>query len=452
MTVKIHKTLLLTLLSSAFVNCNARNVLLPKHVADARRCEDENGELVRPDIQKIIRPENELEMMHESGEPVYLSQLQLRPQYTETKPKLDLALEGQTQLAELQCEPNSCTAQADQCVRCSATYCMTNIDRVSEHPEKYYDFMQVVDTEHCRVQPKSFGFNVLFEKMQEYDSKDGVSTFSLPVKKGIFEMGHTDSERITKALSMDHTNMVLVNAQPLNEALMECDDKRKQLLSKEPCDRAKVIDLLRKVAYLACRTTDTNYEQCIIKFPPAATQAIDIFEEAFPEADTFYIYHEPEIFMGGTFTNPKYPERAMCAKHKRQPSNAVASEASEMGKNSKDMSIHELCSLEARVGMKKVLNQKMSTNRVKFVHADALMDDLSLFMNSETGSDMEMKGKVMRDIANTNAYGKVDEGKYPASKAAKFERVDSQMKDAANGLMAEYYVAITEKDAKDKLV
>merc|ERR1712113_787689 len=106
------------------------------------------------------------------------------------------------------------------------------------------------------------------------------------------------------------------------------------------------------------------------------------------------------------------------------------------GKNSKDMSIHELCSLEARIGMKKALNQKMTTNRIRFVHADALMDNLSLFVNSATDADMQLKGKAMRDVANTNKYGRVDEAGYSVSKAAKFERVDSQMKDAANGLMA----------------
>lgn len=449
MTVKIPRTLLLTILSSAFVNCNARNDLIPEHVAAARRCVDLNGELVRPDIQKIVRPENELEMMHESGEPVYLSQLQLRPQYTETKPPLDLALEGQTQMAELQCEPNSCTAGADTCVKCSATYCMTNVDLVSAHPEKYFDFMTVIDTEHCRVQPKSFGLNQLYDEMMEYDSKDGARTFSLPLRMGIFEMGHTDTERLTKALSLDHTKMVHVNAQPLIEALMVCDDKRKQLLSREPCDRDKVVDLVRKIAYLECRTTDIYYEQCIVKFPPEATQAIDIFESAFPDAETFYIYHEPETFLGGTFTNPDHPERAMCAKHKRQPSNAVATEANELGRNSKDMSIHELCSLEARIGMKKALNQKMNTNRVKFVHADALMENLSFFTHTQ---EEDVQTLAMRSVADTNEYGTTDTNQYAISKETKKSRVDNKMVAAASDILSGVYATIIDQEGSDMQV
>jgi len=444
MTVKIPRTLLLTLLSSATLNCNARNNLIPKHVADERRCQDANGFLVRPDIHKITRDPNELEIMHESGEPVYLSQLQLRAQYTETKPALDLALETQTQLAELQCEPTSCTANSFQCVKCVSTYCMTNIDLVNEHPEKYSDFMTVIDTDHCRVQPKSFGLTELYTKVMEYDSRDDVNTFSLPVKIGIFEMGHTDSDRLTKAIAIDHTNMILVNAQPLNEALMQCDDKRKQLLSpsSQLCDRTKVVELVRKVAYLACRTTHISYQKCIIKFPPLSTQAIDIFELAFPDADTYFIYHEPETLLGGTFTNPEYPERAACAKLKRQPSKAVASEARDMGKNSKDMSIEELCSLETRVEMKKALNQKMNTNRLKFVHADKVLENLGRFSDNFLGSAND----AMRIIGNTDQFGNVDNEKYASSKKAKHDRVNEKMETAANELLKNLYLTMAEKD------
>jgi len=328
-----------TLLSGTVLNCNARNLLIPEEVRNARTSAAARPNIIPLDLTSAFDTEED--------EIVCLTALKARNAYLETLSGVDLVLQAQIQLSQFTCEPESCTALHSSCTGCRASFCMTNIDLVSFHPNRYQSFMEVADSDHCSFQSKVFDLDEIYTKVLESDSKATSNVRNLPIAIAIFEMGSTSSERLTKALSIDHTNIMFVNAQPLDEALMQCDDRRKQQMSKEPCQRSKVVDLVKKVGYLACRTTDLYYEQCIVKFLSESIQGVDIFEEAFRSAKSFFIYVEPEVFIGGAIIDPSNLNRAPCSKNIRNPSKAIVDALEKVGKESEDMTIAEICSLSA---------------------------------------------------------------------------------------------------------
>merc|ERR1712048_431189 len=118
------------------------------------------------------------------------------------------------------------------------------------------------------------------------------------------------------------------------------------------------------------------------------------------------------------------------------------------------MSIHELCSLEAKIGIEKALDQKMHTNRLQFVHADAVIDKISLFTDSPVGStdSSSETNLAMRTISNTDQFGRVDNEMYSTSKATKNARVTDQMKTTANDMLGTLYLAMKEKEVYDMQV
>ena len=57
--------------------------------------------------------------------------------YEETLSALDLTLEGQIELSQLNCKPDSCSELLEgPCADCIVSFCMTNIDLVSLHPNR----------------------------------------------------------------------------------------------------------------------------------------------------------------------------------------------------------------------------------------------------------------------------------------------------------------------------
>ena len=228
-----------------------------------------------------------------------------------------------------------------------ASFCMTIIDLVVGHPHQYPKYMEVTDTEHCLKQEKKFDLDYIYHEALVYDADVTSEVRSLNLSTAFFEMGYTNSERLTVGLSTDYTKMVLVNAQPMDEAIQICDDKSKRILAKKNCDRGKVAELVRKVSYLMCRTSDEYYEECIVKYATESAKGIEIFELAHQEASDYFIYVDPHVYIGAAMSNAEFPERAHCAKHKNNPSEAMIVAFEALGKSPKHATIAELCAQEA---------------------------------------------------------------------------------------------------------
>ena len=405
-----------------------------------RRHLSENDVIQSAHIKKIVRtPEDILNAEDDGG---YYVEYQLQPEYNETLPPVDLVKETEIQMSRLSCEPDSCKTGAATCERCSANYCLTNQILVSDAPYKYPTYMFVTDTDHCRVQSKTFGLNALHSEIVPFDEAADSPTESLPVAMVIMEMGFTDADRLTKGLSADPANLVLVNPQPLYEALMQCDDKRKSLLSNSPCDRTLVAEMVKKVAYLLCRSRkEDSYERCVFKMWADTAVAVDIIEAAFPESQLEYIYTETDQVIGGMIFDPDRPIRAPCAKQKRNPSKLMKEKLAEAGMVAQDLSVEELCAFESAVQMEIITTNQESTGRLSLLHADTITDEDvldgvadRLHGTEGVGIPAHVRAKVL-DVVDKDERGNKDPDRYTKNKSKRTGNVGAKGKAAIASFM-----------------
>jgi len=329
---------------------------------------------------------------------------------------------------------------------------MTNSILVAEHPERFPSYMYVTDTDHCRVQSHTFGLNKLYEIVKPFDDAVDSPTESVPIAMVIFEMGFTDSERLTKGLSADPESLVFVNPQPLYEALMECYDKRKEQLSNTHCDQNLVIEMVKKVAYLMCRARkEDGYTNCVFKMWSDASVAIDIAEQAFPDASIEYIYTDSDQYIGGAIFDPNRTIRAPCAKHKRNPSKLMIAAAAAEGTTPQEMDVEDLCALEAKIAIDAVIKQKQSTGRTTFTYADDVTDRLDDFADrlhktNGVGIPAHVRDKFL-DVIDKDQRGKKDSEGYAKNKSNRGNKVGQKGKNAG-GKMQEQMKEIDDMDPK----
>lgn len=425
-----------TLFSIALNTANAaiqRHEVTLDNVHDYRRRLSAAGVIESEHIKHIDRTNEEYAIQAE-GETEYLTETQFRNEYIEGLPSLELALKCETQMSRLACEPDSCDAELAECHRCSATYCLTNLGLVAENPQLYPSFMYVTDTDHCRVQSSSFGLNALYDEAMAADAAAGATTRSLSLDLGVFEMGFTESDRLTRPLSADPETLFHVNPQPIYEAMMQCLDKRKGQLAKKTCDEEKVIGMVRKVAYLMCRTDDPVHKRCAMKFWSDASLALEVFELAFPDADIEYVYRDPEEYMGAAIFDPNRTVRASCAKQKRNPSKTMIAAAEEAGVKIEDLSIEELCALEARSVIGAAIKSNSKRGRVNFILADDIpnrLDEIAdrFYKTTGVGIPAHAKDKAL-DVMYMDTRGNKDPDKFANGKNKKKGNASAKGKEA----------------------
>ena len=124
---------------------------------------------------------------------------------------------------------------------------------------------------------------------------------------------------------MDPTTRVLVDPQPVLEAMTVCDSylknrrkKFRDITDTSICNREKAGTLLEDVVYMLSRTRDADEERVIIKAAPGAVEGIDIFDAKFPDVDWMFIYDDPSAAIGAQMSKNR-PERSNCVKTKTDP-------------------------------------------------------------------------------------------------------------------------------------
>merc|ERR1719491_211489 len=312
-----------------------------------------------------------------------------RPTFYETLPPLDLVLTGQIQMMDLTCEADSCSDLVTECTGCRASFCMTNIDLVTSHPERYPSYM------------------------------------------------------LMQGLSIDHTKMVLVNPQPMDEAISICDNKAKGIAAKRPCDRGKVVDLVRKVNYLMCRTSNIYYEDCVVKYSTDSAKAIDIFEMAHLKASDYFVYMEPVLYIGAAMRNAEFPERALCAKHKRNPSAAMVEGFKELGKKPRDATVPELCAMEANIAFRRASATADANGRLLLLDADTLMDNVTDVANCDANPNSNICQNVQKitDLSNKDIYGTVDPNREEKRKARLEANTTPETRQSARAGLIDAFVS-----------
>mmetsp|Transcript_47677 Transcript_47677/g.57733 ORF Transcript_47677/g.57733 Transcript_47677/m.57733 type:complete len:468 (+) Transcript_47677:121-1524(+) len=420
-----------------------------------RRHLSQNDVIQSAHIKKIVKnPQDFLDAEDEGG---YYVEYQLQPEYNETLSPLELVQETEIQMSRLSCEPDSCKTGATMCERCSANYCLTNQILVADAPYKYPTYMFVTDTDHCRVQSKTFGLNALHGEITGFDDVADAPTESVPVAMVIMEMGFTDADRLTKGLSADPANLVLVNPQPLYEAIMQCDDKRKSLLSSSTCDRTLAAEMVKKVAYLLCRARkEDSYERCVFKMWADTTVALDIIEAAFPDSQLEYIYTESDQYMGGMIFDPDRPIRAPCAKQKRNPSKLLKAKLEERGMAAQDLSVEELCAIESDIQMEMVIKSQENSGRLNMLHADTLTDEDvmdgvadRLHGTQGVGIPAHVRDKVL-DVVDKDERGNKDPDRYTNNKNKRTGNVGASGKAAIDSFMKGKHDKVKELGNKGK--
>merc|ERR1719491_60944 len=366
-----------------------------------------------------------------------------RPTFYETLPPLDLVLTGQIQMMDLTCEADSCSDLVTECTGCRASFCMTNIDLVTSHPERYPSYMYVTDTEHCQKQAKIFDLNYIYDKVVEYDTLYPTNVNLLNLTTAFFEMGFTNTERLMQGLSIDHTKMVLVNPQPMDEAISICDNKAKGIAAKRPCDRGKVVDLVRKVNYLMCRTSNIYYEDCVVKYSTDSAKAIDIFEMAHLKASDYFVYMDPVLYIGAAVRNAEFPERALCAKHKRNPSAAMVEGFKELGKKPTDATVPELCAMEANIAFRRASATADANGRLLLLDADTLMDNVTDVANCDANPNSNICQNVQKitDLSNKDIYGTVDPNREEKRKARLEANTTPETRQSARAGLIDAFVS-----------
>jgi len=304
--------------------------LFPK--VDARRRMLEEA----TEIPEMDSPEYwaQQEMMMDEGSSI-------AAQFTEFEQTVDdttLICEGEVTLYRLSCPLDACDdndgedagqKQGSGCdsSRCKASFCQLDFDLQKEHPERYPSLLDLVGASaHCDSAPITVEFNDIVQECRKYDlRKTEALPHAVPLAGLVTELGYTDAELMTNAMTAQSAaNRVLVDPQPVYEAMTMCDDyrKRRQRHIRQvttECSRARSASLLQDVVYLYSRTRDAAEQRLFLKVAPAAVTGLDVFETAFRDVPWVFVYDEPREAIGAQVMGRFKPERAACVATKKDP-------------------------------------------------------------------------------------------------------------------------------------
>jgi len=212
--------------------------------------------------------------------------------------------------------------------RCKASFCQLDFDLQKEHPERYPTLLDLVSASaHCDSAPITVEFNDIVRACRDYDLHKAPQALphTVPLTGLVTELGYTDAELMTNAMTARSVaNRVVVEPQPVLEAMTMCDDYRKRRQRQlrhvsTHCSRARAASLLRDVVYLYSRTRDAAEQRLFLKVAPAAVTGLDVFETAEPEVPWVFVYDEPREAIGAQVMGRFKPERAACVATKKDP-------------------------------------------------------------------------------------------------------------------------------------
>lgn len=322
-------------------------------------------------------------------------------QYDQTVDDMTLICEAELTLMRLRCNENSCDGdmqnESDRCTGCKAFFCQVDFDIQKKDPEKNPSFMDVVgESEHCNSVLIQKDFNEVVQECREYDrqkQRNGIENNLpklLPLSGIIADTGSADSEAVTNSLiSMDAAVRVLVEPQPIHEAMTVCDDyikrRRKKfrgILESSICNRKKASRLMEDVIYLLSRTRDINEEKLVIKLDPEAILGIDMFDSSYPDVDWMYIYNDPTEAIAEELGKGR-PERAQCVKTRKDPPPALIDVVKESGLEVESLSLAEFCAATYAVLAKKALTEQAATHKGTFVNVEEALNVLPGFLENK---------------------------------------------------------------------
>ena len=314
---------------------------------------------------------------------------------------MTLICEAELTLMRLKCNEDSCDGNmendSDRCTGCKAYFCQVDFDAQKKDPERNPRFMDVVgDSEHCNSALIRKDFDEVVKECREYDrqkQRDGNANNLpklLPLNGIIADTGSADSEPVTNSIiSMDESARVLVEPQPILEAMTVCDDyvkmRRKKfrgILDSSTCNRKKAARLMEDVIYMYSRTRDINEDKLIIKISPEAIQGIDMFDSSYPDVDWMFIYSDPTEAIAEQLGKGR-PERAQCAKTKKDPLPAVIDVIKESGLELESLSLAQFCAATFAVLAKKALTEQSATHKGTFVNIEKALNVLPGFLEDK---------------------------------------------------------------------
>lgn len=319
-------------------------------------------------------------------------------QFTQFEHKVDdttLICEGEVTMIQLYCPADACDGEnLESCEGCKAHFCMIDFDLQKENPEKYLSIMDLIgESRHCDSELIVKDFVDVVQECRDYDREKDATGYAnvlpknLPLAGLITEIGYTDSEFVSSSIvSADPTTRVVVEPQPVTEAMTVCDsylkNRRKKLTGNtDTCNRDKAAKLVKDVVYMLSRTRDISEEQVIIKAESDAVQGIDIFDLAFPDVNWMFIYNDGEAEIGAQMATSR-PERANCVKTKIDPQPALLQVLEESGLNVEDLSLAQYCAAFFSMLAKKAIDERSKLDKGTFVYSENALDAIpKVFLN-----------------------------------------------------------------------
>lgn len=270
-------------------------------------------------------------------------------EFEQTVDDLTLICEGEVTMFRLVCPVDTCDdgvgGSGCDTSRCRASFCQVDWDLPRRDPGRYPAFVDLVGASaHCDSSPITVDLRQVVRACRDYDQQpppphDEEGEPQLPhlLSLGglVTELGYTDAGFMAHAVmggggsDLHHHNRVLVDPQPVLEAMTMCDDyrKRRQRTLQHidtTCDRAEVAALLRDVVDLYRRSRDPHEQQLYLKVAPAAVLGLDVWEQAFPDQPWIFVYDEPGAALGAQFEPGRIkPERAACVATRKDPPEGV---------------------------------------------------------------------------------------------------------------------------------
>lgn len=415
---------------------HAGRELLDSEIAASRKMKRDNGHLVKVDQGQGPGTVNGDFEESEMEEDLFSWQF---AKFEQTVDDNTMIEDCDVSPFRLQCLPNSCaTNDQGKCIDCTIRFCALDWEGQENSPEKYPAFMYVTDTEHCSSRHISMDVHDAYDLVKAKDEANAIvsgeglaESRALPLDLGIFDMGQTTSERITNAfVALDPEYKVFADAQPFNEAIRFCDDPVRKRVSTKDCNHDYAIDLLQKVSYLMCRTCDEFHDSCIVKFWSEASKSINMFSDAFPDTDWTFLYNDGETYMGALI-DPKYPERAPCARLKRNPTQEIITLAEETGRKVEELSVEEVCAANAKSILTAPLKLSAETGKGSFICTEDLPEMLEKYLVEVTGKVISEEKKLkIRGVINKDRTGVYDADRFAKKQAGCKGKATTSMKKA----------------------